>query len=538
NGQQVTPEVVIKDYQATKTTVELARFKEECCLRGLSLNGQQVTTDEVLRAFPDSPEGKLGSAYFKERCCLRGLAVDGQQVTPEAVVKDYQATKTTVELARFKEECCLRGFALNGQQVTPDEVVKDFPASPKGRLGLARFKAECCPRGLALHGQQVTPDTVVKDFPASAEGKLGIARFKEQCCLRGLPLNGQQVTPEAVVKDYQAVKATQELARFKAACCLRGLGLNGQQVPPEAVVRDCERGGWLLDSAIFYTRLALNARELNGNYLDNQTVLAAFNKVPGDHSSRQTRYLIQRLKQSQPYDEASEAQDILQEAWQILNNVSVKDDEQYRLQCILKFMANQHELTIDHQRVSAEQVLESIKTLRCSFQNSRIHFFFLARCYITKQPINGRQIHKDQVLKCLQSFPERSKLRHALGHWFAQCSSEANIIDGLLFERDNAVAPESDSLHGYATVAGQHDSSVVFSSACSQEQRTGNSGSCCLPSDGSRHSAKRVTNADGAQTQKQWSKTGEPGFPYNQVPQLNALTLKTLEIIQEINGSY
>ncbi|MET0123838.1 MAG: hypothetical protein ABW124_22635, partial [Candidatus Thiodiazotropha sp. 6PLUC9] len=53
--------------------------------------------------------------------------------------------------------------------------------------------------------------------------------------------------------------------------------------------------------------------------------------VPGDHSSRQTEYLMQRLKQPQLYDETNETQDTLQQAWQILNNVSVKDDEQHRL---------------------------------------------------------------------------------------------------------------------------------------------------------------------------------------------------------------
>ncbi|WP_175404864.1 hypothetical protein, partial [Endozoicomonas atrinae] len=70
-------------------------------------------------------------------CCLRGLLLtpDGkqkpEQVTPDAVVKDYQAAKATLELARFKEQCCLRGLLLTPdgkqkpEQVTPDAVVKD-----------------------------------------------------------------------------------------------------------------------------------------------------------------------------------------------------------------------------------------------------------------------------------------------------------------------------------------------------------------------------------------------------------------------------
>ncbi|WP_175404809.1 hypothetical protein, partial [Endozoicomonas atrinae] len=131
-------------------------------------------------------------------------------------------------------------------------------------------------------------------------------------------------------------------------CCLRGLLLTPdgkqkpEQVTPDAVVKDYECSGWLLERAIFYSQLALNARELNGCHLDNETVLKAFDEVPGDHSSRQTEYLMQRLKKPQLYDETNETQDTLQQAWQILNNVSVKDDEQHRLQCILKFTAMQY----------------------------------------------------------------------------------------------------------------------------------------------------------------------------------------------------
>ena len=558
NGLKVTPDEVIKDYQAAGATLALACFKNKCCLRGLTLNGQQITPDQVIRSFPDGPESKLGIARFKAECCLRGWPLNGQQVTPDAVVKDYQAARATLELTRFKAQCCLKGLVLNGQQITPDEVVKDyqaagatlelarlkaecclrgltlngqqvtadavfkdFPDSPEGKLGIARFKAECCLRGLALNGLPVTPDAVVQDFPDSPKGKLGIARFTAECCLRGLALNGQQLTPDAVVKDYQAIEATLELARFKEQCCLMGLLLNGQQVSPESVVKDYECGGWLLERAMFFSQLALNARELNGSYLDNQKVLAAFNAVHGDQSSRQTRFLIQRLKQSHRYDGINEAQDIMQKAWQILNRTFVKD-EQHRLQCILQFMAMRNELTIDHQGVSAEQVLQSIKTLRRSFQNSRLHFFFLAHCYITRQPIDGRQIRHSQVLRCLQSFPEGSKLRHALRYWFEQCSPEDDIMDRLLFQRRNAVAPATP----------------VEVSAARKGPRPYRVREYWNNTEAENTSATQSNTVTEAHTLQTWSKTGTPGFPNRPVPQLNALTLKTLEIIQEINGSY
>ncbi|WP_257283012.1 hypothetical protein, partial [Endozoicomonas sp. SESOKO1] len=552
NGQAITPNAVVKEYQAARATLEVARFKAECCLRGRPLNGKQVTPDTVVTDFPDSPEGRLTKARFKEECCLRGLLLKGQPVSPEAVARDFQDIPAPLELARFKAACCLRGLPLKSLQVTPDAVVRDFPNSPEGKLGIARFKAECCLRGLplnslpvttdavvkdyqasgatlelarfkeecclrglALKGRQVTPDEVIKDFPNSPEGKLGMARFQEQCCLMGLSLKGQQVTPETVVEDFpNSPEGKLGIARFKSECCLRGLALNGQLVAPDAIVKDYERGGWLLEKAIFYAQLALNAKALNGNHLDNRKVLQAFNEAPGDYSSRQVRFLMQRLKQPQQYDETDEAQDILQEAWQMLKSISVKDDEQHRLQCILKFMAMQHELPIDHQRVSAGQVWQSIKALRSSFQNLCIHFFFLANCYITNQLVYGQPIHKGKVLECLQNFPEGSRLRNALGYWLRQCSPEANVIDELLFKWERSVdrRRDNDHPHGYVNTAVQHNEIDN------------------IPDD-------QADAVRAAQPLEQCPKTGGPGFPGKQVPPLNALTLKTLEIIQEINDS-
>ncbi|MBO9493926.1 hypothetical protein J7438_07480 [Thalassotalea sp. G20_0] len=538
-GRHITPDEVVKDFPDNpEGRLGLAHFKERCCLKGMTLNGQQITPETVVKGFPDSPEGRLGTlrfseqcclkglalhdqlakpevvfknyqgagatlelARFKAECCLRGLPLNGQQVTPDLVVKGYQAAGATLELARFKEECCLRGLVLNGQQVTPDAVVKDFPDTREGRLGIARFKEQCCLRALALNHRQVTPDEVVRGFRA-ARASLPLARFKVECCLRGLVVNGQQVTPDAVVKDFpESSDGKLGIVRFRDQCCLRGLAFNGQQISPEAVVKDYERGGWLLEKAVFYSQLALNARELNSACLDNRKVLAAFNEVPGDHSAKQIRYLIQKLKQSQKYEETSEAQETLQEAWQILNSVSVKDDEHDRLQCLLKFMAMQHGLTIDHQVVSAKQVLQSITPLRHSFKNSRIHFFFLAHCYITSHSINGQVIHKEQVLNCLQHFPEGSKRHHALVSWFEQRNCEvhkARIIDSML--RANTVA-SGGSPQGYAASASQHTADVPV------------------------HRKYTVATAGG------------PGLPERQASRLNVLILRTLEIIQEINDA-
>ena len=557
NGQQVKPDKVMKSFPDNlEGKLGAARFKEKCCLRGLLLSGQQVTPDEVVEAYPDNPEGKLGVARFKEECCLRGLTLNGQQVIPDTVVKDYQAARAILEQARFREECCLSGLLLSGQQVTPDAVVEGYPDSPEGRLGiarfkgkcflrglllsgkqvtsdlvakgyqavnatleLARFKKECCLRGLVLNGQQVSPDAVVKGYPDNWEGRLGIARFKAKCCLRGLLLSGQEVTPDAVIRAYpDSREGRLGVARFKAECCLMGLLLNSQRVSPEEVVKDYERGGWLLERAFFYAQLALNASQLNGSCLDDQKVLDAFNDALGDHTLRQVEYLVQRLREPQWFDETSEALDIIKKAWEMSDSVMV-NDRQRRLQCILKFMAMRHELTIAHQPVSAEQVLHSINSLRSSFENARVHFFFLAHCYITGQPIDGRAVYRYQVLQCLQDFPEGSKLRHALGCWFEELSAEANIMDELWFKPENAVGPGSED---HAVPATQKKASVVVSRehALSQGPSMDNDTSLA---------------ASAAETLKQ--RSGGPGFVDNRVLRLNALTLKTMGIIQDINGT-
>ncbi|WP_422446821.1 MULTISPECIES: hypothetical protein [unclassified Endozoicomonas] len=550
-NRKVTPDQVIQAFnrqpdRKNKYKLAIARFKAECCLKCLPLYGYQVTPGEVVKDFPGSPEGKLGIARFKEQCCLKGLMLNGRQISPNAVVKDYQAANAKLELVRFQEQCCLRGLLLNGRQFTPDEVVRGYQAL-KATLSLARFQEQCCLKGLLLNGQQVTTDVVVKNYQAIkatleearfkaecclrrqtlngrqvtadevvegyqiANAPLELARFKEQCCLWGLILNGQLVTPDSVVRDFpDSPEGGLGIARFQAECCLRGLLLNGQQVTPGAVVKDYERGGWLLERAIFYAQLALNAKALDQNCLDDQKVLEAFNDVPGDYSSRQARYLMQSLKPPQRYDDANEAQNVLQKAWQILSNVSVRDDEQLRLKCTLQFMAMQYELTIDHLRVTAEQVLQSITALRCSYQNSRLHFFFLAQCHIARQPVNGRQIHREQVQECLQSFPEGSRLRHALGCWFEQCSSAANITDSLLVKRVSAVTSGSDNSDGYKNFVVQQETSVAIAAGAVQTRKY-------LPNE--------------------WIATSGPETPNHQIPQLNALTLKTLEIIQEINGA-
>ncbi|WP_257293587.1 hypothetical protein [Endozoicomonas sp. YOMI1] len=276
-----------------------------------AFNGKRVSN----RQFHGSTAATLNDGNRFEDAFWKKRPLQGRQITSADVLSAYVNDRTSLGSGFFLQKLCLKNMLHDNRKVTPDQVIQEFNRKPdrsnKYKLAIARFKAECCLRRLPLNGLQVTPDAVVKDFPDSQEGKLGIARFKAECCLRGLPLNGQQVTSDAVVNDFpESSDGKLSKARFTAECCLRGLRLNGWQVTPEAVIKDFERGGWLLERAIFYSQLAMNARVLHGSYLDNQKVLAAFNKVPGDHSSRQAEYLMQRLKQPQWYDETNEARDI------------------------------------------------------------------------------------------------------------------------------------------------------------------------------------------------------------------------------------
>lgn len=442
NPEPVTPDAVAQAFRAAKAPLEIARFKEQCCLRGLLFlhdgkqEPEQVTPDEVMKAYREYPQDKLSPARFIEQCCLRGLYLSGQQVTPDAVIMAFPDSPSgKLGLARFQGRCCLRGFLLGGQQVTPDAVVNTFPNSPLGKLGLARFMEACCLRGLLLRGRQVAPDEIVTTFLQSLEQKLSLARFKEACCLKGLLLNGQLVTPDAVVASFSDIpEGKKDIAYFQAECCLRGLSLGGQQVTPDKVVEDYEKGGWQSAKAMFYAQLALNGKKLQGSYLANHQVLEAFNKLPGDQSYSQADYLLKRLHTLAGYDETDEALETFQQAWQILNNAPVKDDENYQQVCVLHFIALQYDLPVD-QRYSADQILQTINSLRRSFRKTRFLFFFLAYCFNSNQSIGGQKVRIDQVLACLQRLPAGSKIRRALECWFERLGTrcDAVIVDKLLF---------------------------------------------------------------------------------------------------------
>lgn len=459
-GEHITPDQVIEALNALGSGMDLAHFKEECCLRGLPLAGQPVTAAAVLTEFPNHLKGILSAARFQSECCLRGIPMDGKLIPPEVVWQACTAARGQLERARFIAECCLRGLSLFDQRVTTEAVVQDFPMTRDGKQGmarflancclqglyfnnrlvaaqtvvrmmeeagalldLARFKSDCCLRELRIEHKRLLPDDVLASFPQHPEGRLGQVRFKEQCYFKGFKLNAQFIQPEEVLEDYLSVKGRLNELRFRERCCLDNITLYARSISPEAVYNSYGQGGWQLEQAVFLTHLANDAKPLNGSYLTDEQVLAAFNNVPGNHSVRQVRYLIQRLNALPELDCCAEAMDIWQKAWQLNRNAPIKDEHNLYQQCLLRFLAMHHGLMVDGQPQSVDQVWQSIATLRDSFRTTRLRFFFLNYCGNNSLLLNGQPVQHEHVIACLNALLTGSKLHFALSQWYREHNS-------------------------------------------------------------------------------------------------------------------
>ena len=459
-GKHISPDQVADALNTTGSAMEQAHFKEECCLRGLPLAGRPVPAAAVLAAYPNHYKGILSAARFQSECCLKGIPVDGKLILPEVVLQAYAAAAGHLERARFMAECCLRGLSLFGQRVATEAVVQNFPSTRDGKQGLGRFLANCCLRGLHLNNRLVeaqtvvrtmeeagalldlarfksdcclrhlridrrllSPDNVLDSYPNHPDGKLGRARFKEECYFKGFQLNGRPIQPEDILKDYLSVRGRLNVLRFRERCCLDSITLSTESITPETVYRSYEQGGWQLEQAVFLSLLATDAKPLDGRYLSDEQVLAAFNKVPGDHSARQVRYLIQRLNALPELDYYAEARDIWQKAWQLNRSTPVKDEQNRLQQCILRFLAMHHGLAVEGCPQNVDQLWQSIAALRESFRTTRLRFFFLNYCGSKSLLLNGQPVQSEQVVDCLNSLLPGSKLHYALSQWYEDHNS-------------------------------------------------------------------------------------------------------------------
>ena len=466
-GENITPDQVVNTLSSVGLTMELARFKEECCLRGLPLAGSPVTPAAVLAAYPKHFNGILNSARFLSECCLKGIPVDGKLVLPEAVLQAFNAARARLERARFMADCCLRGLSLFGRRLTTEAVAQDFPLTREGKHGLARFlascclqglhlsgrlvatqtvvdtmkeartlldlarfKSDCCLRYLTIDGQQLSPGDVLDSYPRNPEGKLGRTRFKEECFFKGFQINGGPVQPEDVLKDYISVRARLNELRFRQRCCLDSITLSTESITPETLYHSYDQGGWQLEQAVFLSLLATDAKPFDGHYLSDDQVLAAFDKVPGDHSVRQVRYLIHRLNALPDLYYYAEARDIWQKAWRLNRRSPVRDEQNHHQHCVLRFLAMHHGLTVDGRPQSVDQVWQNIATLRDSFRTTRLRFFFLNYCGSNGLLLNGQPVHNEQVVDCLNTLLPGSKHQYALRQWYMTHNSWTQIPSG------------------------------------------------------------------------------------------------------------
>ena len=460
HGRPVPPEMVIEHLQKANAGLDLAHFLQQCCLKGLYavLDKQKqpalISADEVVRAFIRCRESDEALSFFKSECCLRGLLLDGQLVSTKMVLSGLDKTVSDIRRARFMANCHLKGLYLDRQRITAESVLSEFPQSLHGQHALARYKSQCCLLGNIPGEQPITPEDVLASFPTDQKGQLArarftsdacllglhvhgqlittkatiqefqhvrggglvnIARFKTECCLRGLPLHGQQVTPEEVLIACQKADAQLELARFKEECCLNGWQLNGRSVTPEEVVHDYAQRGWKLERAIFIAHLARHGRCLYGNRVDDAQVLATYDSLPADQSARKTEYLILRLNNFAHLPASVEANLILNQAWQIIECTGTRDDHSRHLRCLLMLLAWRYGLTLGSEQPSLEQVWTSVNALRNSFNKTCLHFFFLVFCRHAGHYFQGQQVQKEQIISMIDRLP--GQLRYALECW-------------------------------------------------------------------------------------------------------------------------
>ena len=235
HGKLISVDAVIDAFNAINAELELARVREYCFLNGLPIQGQLPLAEEVSESFPDTPVGKLGLNVFKANCCLKGLSLNGQPVSPQGVIDDFLALDATLEVARFRQSCCEKQIKINGRLVLPSEVIRDYRQAGSLRE-LAHFQHACFQQALHDSDCDINQDTVAEGFRAVG-AHLDLVRFREYCCLNGIRLAGKAVTPESVVAGYRGQKEEQlNIAHFKANCCLDGVHLAGRPVSPGHVL--------------------------------------------------------------------------------------------------------------------------------------------------------------------------------------------------------------------------------------------------------------------------------------------------------------
>ncbi|WP_257286530.1 hypothetical protein, partial [Endozoicomonas sp. SESOKO1] len=91
--RKITSIDVITAYGNDRTSLRSGFFLQKLCLQNILHDNKKVIPDQVIQEFNREPARhnmyKLAIARFKAECCLRGLPLFGQPVIPDAVVRAF-----------------------------------------------------------------------------------------------------------------------------------------------------------------------------------------------------------------------------------------------------------------------------------------------------------------------------------------------------------------------------------------------------------------------------------------------------------------
>lgn len=442
-GKPVTPENVLTAFpNSPQGNLAMARFMADRCLNGQLLRGQPVMAETIVKLF-EAAHATLDLTRFKANCFERGLPINGRQLDPNRIAADFLAIPALLELARFMEVCCLNGDKLNGQPVAVETVMNNYQAIG-AKLELARFKQQCCLKKKTCHGARIAPEIIINDFPDNSFGHFGAARFKAKCCQRGLRLNGLHITPEAVVEDFQALGANLELGRFLEQCCLTGRQLYGQPTPAEMVIETLKNAGALPELAHFleqcclkglYVRLdkeqpltlvsADEAFKAFLNYQGNKKSLTYFKAECCIRGLLLNGQLVTPKMVLTSFDKAA----------------SVIGRAKFKANCCLKGFC------LDNERITAESVISDFPP---DLQGQLSLAHFKAQCCLQGQPQGERQITFEDTLA---TFPPDLKGQLARARFIAEACLMGIQVHGQSIAAETVwqeLQPNQEGLVGIA----------------------------------------------------------------------------------------
>ena len=438
----INPDQVIAEFKHNpdykkQCLLAIARFKQICLQRHLCLAGAPVTPENVLAAFPNTPQGKLAMARFMADRCLNGQLLRGQPVMAETIVKLFAAAHATLDLTRFKANCFERRLPINGRQLNPDQIAADFLAID-ALLELARFLELCCLNGDKLNGQPVAVETVMNHYQAIG-AKLELARFKQQCCLKKKTCNGARIAPEIIINDFpDNAFGHIRAARFKAKCCQRGLGFNGLHIAPEVVAEDFQALGAKLELGRFLEQCYLAGRQLYGQPIPAELVIETLKEADAlpelAHFLEQCclRGLHVRLGKEHPLTLVS-----ADEAFKAFLNYkgNKKSLTYFKAECCIRG------LLLNGRLVTPKMVLTSFDRAASVVGRAK----FKANCCLKGLSLDNERITAESVLG---DFPPDQQGQLSLAHFKAQCCLQGQPQGERLITVEDTLATFPSDLKG------------------------------------------------------------------------------------------